>query len=280
MGLAIAGLALSGAIALGVFLLVYGPGHFEAVRANVTAPEPWKPRLVKTAIGVIAAFGIPFWLTAPWLARRVSLARVPAEARRPLAVLVVATTLLYALRMVVLPDEVEYLYPWVLVVLVAIAATAPVRWLPGLTLALAIPLAVQLHLFARTPEGAIAFRPGLSPGVVVQERERRGLHAFARDQLLPKANALAAERGCGPDALSFDAYLFEDFPFVPAKRCALTSTRRLAQLSASPGWEAEAARFEWVFVHALPTDRGWRRLLADENGPAHWSPTVEARHFR
>src|SRR5205814_2531649 len=95
--------------------------------------------------------------------------------------LLVATPILAA-RLVMLPSKVEFLFPLLIVLLLAAARQAPsVAALAALTVSLALGSIIQISLTERSGvSDALHFRLRANPGGGAQDLERRPPHAAVR----------------------------------------------------------------------------------------------------
>ena len=151
--------------------------YWRAIRgATVVLADPLGQRLLRAGVSALQLLGPAAWavLAAGWWRHR----QRPGQTLDGWGALLLIAAVLYGIRLVLLPDELEYLLalvPLLLVMLVRGGGNArwSARWLAALALALALPNLVQVHLLAADADGVRYLSPGLSPGAIWQDRAAR-----------------------------------------------------------------------------------------------------------
>lgn len=273
---------LSGVMVLAPYLLLYDSNPFSVGFQIINTRDPVWMRLIKAGMGYAAVIGLPafavllsFFLS--WLREK-----VPKETQSktsqislnitPFGLFFLITSPFYLIRMVLLPDEIEYIYPYAVFLLIMIFGNLrnPTK-MAFLTLALALPNIFQVHLFSRSETGKIAFQPGFSPGVFEQERQRRLLNEFIRTDFPPIAQRQADQLGCQSLKITPYDVFTEKFPKATQADCVLASVKWYSRMrdyvfpNQDRNMERLLGRYKiGIIVHSLPTDRGWRRFLEFE----------------
>jgi hypothetical protein len=239
--------------------------YWRAMReATVVLADPLGQRLVRAGVGALQLLGPAAWgvLAIGWWRRR------KWSGLDGWGTLVLAATALYGIRFVLLPDELEYLLalvPLLLLTLLRGGAHArwSVHWLAALTLALALPNLVQVHLLAADAEGARYLSPGLSPGAIWQDRAARLRWQYVYDELPAQFDAVAVQQGAAQQGAAQQGA--ERWTMIPTEEPdALVIIPRDQTRFYRP--ERQGGRFwrvacsQRIIVYPLPSDRGWRQL--------------------
>lgn len=195
-----------------------------------------------------------------------ALASASASARdaRDLRWLAVSAAALYVVRFVSLPDELDYIVVLApLLIAVVVASSLSRAAVVTLTVLLALPNVVQLHLFERTPAGTIRLAPGISSGAIAQERSARARTRYLHEDLPALMDRVAARFGV-PD------YTTDPLPGGDRSAIIPEDALRFYRADRRGGaLRASAARARLI-VYPLPTGRGWRQFLQ----PDSWRPVT------
>jgi hypothetical protein len=156
--------------------------------ANVILPDPFWRKMSRVVLGYLALLGLPASAVVGfWLLR--SIARSPNVIKRiikdNILFMFIVSLILYTVRFVLLPDELEYVY---ILIPLLIALTAKAGFKSGslalLVVAVALPNVIQLHLFERSRDADLVFSPGISPGAIAQDRSARLRNEYLNGELL------------------------------------------------------------------------------------------------
>lgn len=241
--------ALIGVVTLAIYTGLHGGLGFLAGIASVE--DSLARKVVKASVGAFAAL----W-TAGGVAVLLVLAALPqmtAGWRRFLMIV----TVLFGLRLLALPDEVEYLMPWLITVLIAAGVHARAR-----AVLLMLPVAAVGHLFslsafAKTDPLADGYRliPGIEAPAWLQEAERRRERIAADDPAFwERLRDLTGLAVAGP-------ILSLEIPTPDGRATAVFRDGVYRYLS--PRWDMDTEGLERLVIcdRALLQTRGWRQLL-------------------
>lgn len=171
-----------GALVAGIFVGIYGLDQVIQIARHspdVVLPDSWLRKPPRAVLGALAAIGLPFALyIAAGLGRR-RFQRLEFLGRGERLFLAIGA-LLFAVRYVMLPDEVAYLIIPATVLVILLGCALPSdrsgrRWLSVAVLALALPNLVQLALFDR-PYARMIVKPSLQPGAIAQDLGYRRIY--------------------------------------------------------------------------------------------------------
>lgn len=231
-------------------------------RSDVILPDPLWRKLVRALFGFIALLGIPAAAVVAFLALR-HYRSWPALAKRvledDLLFLFLVTLVLYSVRFVMLPDELEYVYILVpLLIIVAIRLNVGRIALLLLLIAIALPNILQVHLFSRDSVGNLAFDPGVSPGVIAQDRSGRLKTEYQFGEL-PLLLDRTAKR-----------YGHEEYSAEPSdepNELLIISSDQLRYYQAGRGGGAlyKAACRQQIVTYSMPSTRYWQNFIRFEN---------------
>lgn len=233
---------------------------------RVVVPDPIERKLLRAALGYLALFGIPAVLfISLWLiTHRRAFGKVSAN----LWALSGITFGFFGLRFIALPDELEYVYIMVpLVILLLVTMGMGQRALAALAIAIFIPNLVQLYFFERSPTGELSVSVGLSPGAIAQDRSRRLLKQYIRDELPLVFQEAAASLGV--------SNVRDKLYTTPGSTIFIAADGlRFIDPDRMDGMFYKAACQQTIFVYPMSNERFWRRFIAFEE----WSP-VESNDF-
>ncbi len=254
------------------YLLFYKPFHSlsESFRILNTGDPSWM-RIVKSAIGFAAVLGLPAWgiITASaFFERSTWKMRVQSS---PMNVFFICVSICYVVRMLLLPDEIEYIYFWSVAFLMWIFGTPMSnKYTVIILFGIALPNVVQAYFFQRQENGSVGINFGFTSGVFEQERQKRALNEYVRKDFAISAAQAIRSLGCDPAEINSSDIFIEKFPYGydPTDNCILTSIKWFARMRdvVLPSQGAEMAEFishynKKLIVHPLRRDRGWRRFL-------------------
>lgn len=227
-------------------------------RQDVVIQDPLLRKLARTLFGYLALLGLPATALLTFLALKnyrcwfMSVKRVLGD---NLLFLFSVALALYSIRFAMLPDELEYVYVLVpLLVMVAIRLNMRRTTLVALVIAVAIPNMVEIHFFTRDYEGGLAFSPGLSPGTVAQDRSGRLKLEYQTDKLPTLLDHIAMKYG------------HEEYTAEPSnKRHELViipdESLRYYQAERLGGTYFEVACTQEIVVYPMSSSRGWRQFI-------------------
>lgn len=225
--------------------------------ADVVPPDSYLRRFIRGALGIVNLYGI-FAVGILLLWGVVNYRRYTGP-DKPVAVLIGITSLLFILRFVMLPDELEYIYilaPLLVILLLLVRISR--KYLILLTISLFIPNLVQVHFFERTETGDVKVTAGVSPGVIAQEKNKRLLNEYRVDRLRILKQQVAENYG-------FSGYVGEptvkDGVLVIIPRESLRYYRQ----DRWSGVFYNAVCKQKVIVYPMPENRAWRQFIKFED---------------
>lgn len=252
------------ALVAAIFVGVYGPDQMARIiqgSPDVILPDSWLRRPPRAVLGALAAIGLPFALfiaAGLWRRRFRRLEFLGAGER----LFLIMGALLFAVRYVMLPDEVAYLIipATTLVIILCCALPSSGRgagWLPVAVLALALPNLVQLALFDR-PYARLVVRPSLQPGAIQQDLGYRRIYKAEMDFLLQ------AERT--PESLGCTAIQMRPEPISQPGACLVLNSGTMRYLldswaDAAQKWRY-LAEYDKIWVYDGVNGRGWHQFLS------------------
>lgn len=199
------------------------------------------------------------------------LARAAPSARTALFVAIIAS-LLYGLRFLALPDELEYLLPAYLALCVALGAFAGRLTCALFALSVLIANIGQIALFERDG-GEVRFAVSLQAGALTQDWAFRRHNLWLRS---PQTEGLMAELAGEPGATPDQTHLWLTGVAFPGGGLVVGADQRYRFQDAPRGDPHEMGRYRVMIVCpvAVVPRRGWRVLqppdLETLNGPAGW----------
>jgi hypothetical protein len=246
--------------------LSYGELSFAG---SVVLPDPIVRKLLRAMLGFGALLGLPLTMLLAYLS--VKHARNIVARRRelvddPALVLLAVALVLYTIRYVALPDELEYV-----LVLPVLLVTALARYLANPRLAwmfvgcAALPNVVQLHLFERDERFETRVAIGVSPGAVYQERRLRLRNEYANGPLADVISDFAETQGIAAwvqQASQEDGQIV----IIPDAELRFYRSDRLG------GAPARAFPTQQVFAYEFDSSYGWRQFLRFKD----WQPVTMA----
>jgi hypothetical protein len=225
---------------------------------NIFVPDPFWRRLARAACGYVALIGVPALLFAfAYIIRHPAsvLRYVQSAFRTRVQFLFLIGFVLYSVRYVLLPDELEYVLPLLPLGVAAIACggisdAALVTFL----LLFAIPDLIQVHIFTRDRAWRNIVEIGFSPGAIAQDRSGRLKEDFIQCELSEIMAQVAREHGferyskvggVGRDALVI----------IPDEGLRFYQRDRFTDNFSS------SMRDDTVVTYPLPASRNWRQLM-------------------
>ena len=266
--------ALSSVLGFAPYFFLYHSLPWQPGLSIIDTGDPMSMKLVKTVIGYIAVLGIPAWavLMAAGI-RHLSRAKSISTLNiTPWGVFYTLVTLLYLIRIMLLPDEIEYAYFWGSLTLLFFIPKLPSRsWVVILAFASALPNFVQLHFFDRGQNGAVISSWGFSVGAIEQDRQYRQSREFMRSDYMSMVDQQWNATGCTGPRPQWTSFFAEGFPFSTSANCEFVSLKWYARMRdyVFPSQGRQMERFllrydKTLLIHSFPTDRGWRRFLKFE----------------
>ena len=247
---------------------------------DVVYSFPLIQRIGRAFIGLIAIWGIPFWLLIAWwlfFYRRDISAKFHNKKFeiKPYSLLVIISLLLYLVRFVLLPDELEYIYIFIpLIISLFVFLNITSKNLVILLLAMLIPNLLQPYLFQRSLDGNLILSLGFSPGAIFQDHQNRLRMEYETEIFPITAVKFAEQQGCK----NVSTLLFPQSYPIQGPICSFLPEDRIRFYE--PGLYGGMEKFQQVicsqriFVFPLPTHRAWRQMIKFEN----WTP-VESNDF-
>jgi len=169
----------------------------------VILPDPIIAKILRAGLGFLIFLGLPawavlgYWLLTSLFSKARHLENWLSSIRKEWFYLFLfMVTILYLIRFILLPDELEYLIimlPVIIITLVYIKT--PNKILTLFAIALFIPNFLQIHLFSSDTAGNLSVNPGISQGIIVQERNMRLRLEYFQNTILPMINELAVLKG-------------------------------------------------------------------------------------
>jgi len=230
--------------------------------ADVVLPDPLLQRIFRAAVGGVALLGVPSWVLLSFLLAREHsrwLMWIKESARDSLLFLFMTSLGVYAIRFVLMPDEMEYVLVLVpLLIMVAARLGIGHASLVLLVLALAIPNVAQVHLFSRTVSGELSVALGISPGVMWQDRSERLRLDYVHGELGELMRRVSGEHGQREYAIqpSGDP---DTMVIIPEDRL------RFYDPSRHGGRYHRVGCSQTIVVYPMPSSRGWRQLTKFES---------------
>jgi hypothetical protein len=166
---------------------------------------------------------------------------------------------LYSVRWVMVPNELEYVYILVpLLIVVAMRLNLRQSFLLLLLIAIAVPNVIQLHLFTRDQQGNAAFDPGISSGAIAQDRSARLQTKYQWGELPEQLDRIAREHGYKEYAGSPQGEPSgrpNDLVILPTQKL------HLYQPDVRGGIFHRVACTQTIIAYPMPASRGWRQLM-------------------
>jgi hypothetical protein len=239
--------------------LIYPQVH---LGADVVLPDPLLQRISRAAVGGVALVGVPYWVLLSILLVREHRhwpRWIKESARDSLLFLSVTSFGVYAIRFVLMPDELEYV---LVLVPLLIMGTARLGIGHGrlvlLALALAIPNVAQLHFFSRTVSGELSVAMGISPGAMWQDRSERLRLDYVQGELRELMGRVSREHGQVEYAIQPSG--------DPGAMVIIPEDRlRFYDPSRHGGRYHRVGCSQTILVYPMPSSRGWRQLTKFES---------------
>lgn len=247
---------------LSPYWMLYGVDHFSHLLPMTK--EPLMQKWPKIVFGIIGLFGIPTFLFSVglFLKRQFYLPRLHRSLLKdPFSLLFLAVAASYFIRLVLLPDKLEYIYILFPLFVIFFALLAKRKILLAILLVtIFLPNLLQIHFFER--EGrSIRVEVGLSPGVFVQERTDRLKQAYYFGDLMELIKVVAREKfGC--QKYVFDLPHVYDFIITRSNRdrCIVVPEERLRFWNPGGLIQDKELMQNKTIVYPYPDHRGWRKF--------------------
>jgi len=227
-------------------------------RQDVIIPDPLSRKVIRALFGYLALLGIPATALIIFLALKnykawFILAKKVLE--DDILFLFTVALALYSVRFVMLPDELEYVYVLVpLLIMVAVRLNMKRTGLVALVIAVAIPNMVQIHLFSRTDQGDLVVSPGLSPGTIAQDRSEILKLEYQTNKFPTLLGHIAAKYG-HEDYTSEPSGKPHELVIIPNESLRYYQPERLR------GTLYEVACTQEIVVYPWSSSRGWRQFI-------------------
>ena len=228
---------------------------------DVVLPDPLLQRILRAAVGGAALLGVPSWVLLSILLARGHgrwLMWLKESTRDSLLFLFMTSFGAYAIRFVLMPDELEYILVLVpLLIMLAARLGIGHASLVLLVLALAIPNVTQVHFFSREMSGELSVALGISPGVMWQDRSERLRLDYVEGELRELMGRVSREHGHAEYAIepSGDP---DTMVIIPEDRL------RFYDPSRHGGRYHRVGCSQTIVVYPMPSSRGWRQLTKFE----------------
>ena len=245
------------AVGLLPYLLVYGNLY---ASLSVVIPDPLSRKIIRAILGFAALWGVPAILVTAaggWIYRSGLLNRLKILRTDPLILLFAASLALYAIRYVMLPDELEYIYVLVPLFLIVLLKLLPHQaFFVALMLALGLPNIVQVHFFDRDPvtnDNRLSL--GISPGAIYQDRQMRLLNEYKERELPALSQQIAARYG-QKEFIDQQSTLPNALVIMPEEDLRYYRADRIG------GALNKVFRSQTIIVYPLPHNYGWKAFSA------------------
>lgn len=228
---------------------------------GVILPDPPLRKLGRALFGIVALFGIPaaallmFWGA---LALREFSFAPRRLATDPFLLFFLCFLVLLAFRYILLPDELEYVYVLVPILLIFLVrkGLSLRRWVL-LSFALIIPNFLQVHLFDRDQDLKIRGSPGFSPGAIYQDRRNRLRSMYLHSEVDALRRQVAAKYGFSHFKTS-PSQKMGDLVIIPDEDLRFYRPNRMG------GRFYKALHGTTLIVFPMSTNRGWRQFFRFE----------------
>lgn len=233
---------------------IYESWPFSAV---VVPPDPFFRRFIRALFGIVNLYGVfAIALLAVWA---MSNYRRFSEIDNPLLSLIFITFVLYVIRFIMLPDELEYVYILApLLILLLLHLQMSRYYLILLAFTLFMPNLVQIHLFERADTGDLKINVGISPGAIAQERNKRLLNEYRVNELSIVLQQVA------------ERYGYSDYVGEPTEESGVIvvipdESLRYYRQDRWGGIFYDAVCNQTVVVYPMPENRAWRQFIKFED---------------
>ena len=192
-----------------------------------------------------------------WIYRSGLLNRLKIFRTDPLILLFAASLGLYAVRYVMLPDELEYIYILVPLFLIVLLKLLPhPAFFLALMLALGLPNIVQVYFFDRDPvtyDNRLTV--GISPGAIYQDRRMRLLNEYKERELHALGQEIAAKYG-QTEFIGQPSTVPNAVVIIPEEELRYYRADRLG------GAFNKVFASQIIIVYSLPQNYGWKVFSA------------------
>ncbi len=233
---------------------IYDTWHMSS---DVVPADPFVRRLIRALFGIINLFGVfTIGLLTVW---GITNYRRFGVIEKPLMMITGLTFILFCIRFVLLPDELEYIYILVPLLILFLMLTRMSRlYLILLAITLSMPNFIQIHLFERTHTGDLIINAGVSPGVIVQERNKRLLNEYRVNNIRILKQQIAENYG-------FSRYVGEPTDKSGVLVIIPQESLRYYRPERWGGAFYDAVCNQTVVVYPMPENRAWRQFIKFED---------------
>jgi hypothetical protein len=239
------------------YFLVYGNLY---TSLSVVIQDSIIRKIIRAILGVAALFGLPaifIIICGLGLYHKNITAKLNSLQADPFSILFTSAVVLYAIRYLLLPDELEYIYIIVpLVMILLLKMISRPSFFIVLAIALILPNFIQVSIFVRDPSTYNnKFSLGISPGALFQERSMRLLNEYKVNELPALEKQVAAEYGktiYSADPSEIPGALV----IIPEENLRYYRKDRVG------GVFNRVFDSQTVIVYDLPNNYGWRVFMA------------------